>query len=188
MEDIVPCILTDLSLKPVDGDDANFFLSPRWDWFTTTFTPSASLYEQLSEIHTSSSDVTEFAGITGGTLVVAMQPISESVVLAGNKRGGNALGLQPTNQTWVVIDAGWISSEDDPDAHGIAASLNNHTESAASELGQHLPYVFMNDASYDQAVIASYGTESVERLREVQRRYDPDQVFQKLVPGGFKLP
>lgn len=119
---------------------------------------------------------------------MGMQPISESVVLAGEERGGNALGLQPTNQTWVIIDAGWYSSEDDPDAHSIGTSLINQTENAALEAGQHLPYVFMNDASYDQAVIASYGTENVERMRDVQRKYDPDQVFQKLVPGGFKLP
>jgi hypothetical protein len=132
--------------------------------------------------------VSEFGDITGGTLVVAMQPITESVVLAGKERGGNALGLEPTNQTWVVIDAGWYLSEDGPKAHSLAASLNDQTEKAASEAGQYLPYVFMNDASYDQTVIASYGTENVERMRDIQRKYDPDQVFQKLVPGGFKLP
>ena len=46
----------------------------------------------------------------------------------------------------------------------------------------------MNDASYDQRVIAHYGEESVEKLRRVGRRYDPDAVFQRLVRGGFKLP
>lgn len=137
---------------------------------------------------TSSPAASEFGGITGGTLVVAMQPISLSVVLAGNKRGGNALGLQPTNQTWVVIDAGWYLTEDEPKAHNLSMSLNNQMEEAALKAGQHLPYVFMNDASYDQAVIASYGAENVERMRDVQRIYDPDQVFQELVPGGFKLP
>lgn len=46
----------------------------------------------------------------------------------------------------------------------------------------------MNDASVDQLVIASYGEENVGRLRRVQEIYDPEQVFQTLVPGYFKLP
>ncbi len=45
----------------------------------------------------------------------------------------------------------------------------------------------MNDASYDQDVLAHYGAANLRRLRDVQARYDPDLVFQKLVPGGFKL-
>ncbi|KAG8159952.1 hypothetical protein KVR01_010589 [Diaporthe batatas] len=161
---------------------------PRWEFLTTTFTPSTWLYAHLSEMFTSSSEVSDFGGITGGTLVVSMQPISESLVLAGEERGGNALGLQPTNQTWGMFTSGWYSSEDDPDAHSLGSSLNNQTKKAAVNAGQHLPYVFMNDASHDQAVIASYGTENVKRMRDVQLKYDPGQVFQTLVPGGFKLP
>lgn len=117
-----------------------------------------------------------------------MQPISASAVLAGRARGGNALGLQAVNQTWMVLDIGWYSSEGDTSAHSAGTSINKAARDAAIQAGQHLPYIFMNDASYDEPVIASYGTENVGRLRAVQRKYDPDQVFQKLVPGGFKLP
>lgn len=37
-------------------------------------------------------------------------------------------------------------------------------------------------------VIESYGPENVKFLQAVSRKYDPDHVFQRLVPGGFKLP
>lgn len=42
--------------------------------------------------------------------------------------------------------------------------------------------------SYNQAAIASYGPNNVDRLWQVQRKYDPKAVFQRLVPGGQKLP
>ena len=52
--------------------------------------------------------------------------------------------------------------------------------------GQYEKFLYMNYAFPSQNVIASYGKQEVENLRNVSRRYDPEQVFQKLVPG-FKL-
>ncbi|KAI9748130.1 MAG: hypothetical protein M4579_007307, partial [Chaenotheca gracillima] len=52
---------------------------------------------------------------------------------------------------------------------------------------QFLPFLYSNYALPSQDPIASYGRASQARLRAVARRYDPQQVFQRLVPGGFKL-
>ena len=43
-------------------------------------------------------------------------------------------------------------------------------------------------SGYDQAAIASYGAKNVQDLLAVQAKYDPTKVFQRLVPGGQKLP
>jgi phage protein D len=43
-------------------------------------------------------------------------------------------------------------------------------------------------SGYDQPAIASYGEENVNFLKKVAQKYDPSAVFQKLVPGGQKLP
>lgn len=43
-------------------------------------------------------------------------------------------------------------------------------------------------SGWNQEAIASYGEENVARLRIVQQLYDPTEVFQRLVPGGQKLP
>lgn len=137
---------------------------------------------------TTSLELSQIQALTEGTFVVGMQPISASAVLAGRERGGNALGLQAVNQTWMVMDIGWYSSEADASAHSAGTSINNAVREVALQAGQDLPYIFMNDASYDEPVIASYGKENVDRLKVVQQKYDPDQVFRKLVPGGFKLP
>ena len=121
-------------------------------------------------------------------MVLGMQPISSSVVRAGKARGGNALGLQSVNQTWFVIDSGWQFSDGDETAHNATRAVKDRIEQAAQSDGNYIPYIFMNDASFDQDVIGHYGAESLRRLRAVQGRYDPELVFQELVSGGFKLP
>jgi hypothetical protein len=45
-----------------------------------------------------------------------------------------------------------------------------------------------NYAGGIQDVFSSYGQSSIQFMKEVSSRYDPAGVFQKLVPGGFKLP
>lgn len=86
-----------------------------------------------------------------------------------------------------MLDIGWEKSTDDAKAHNLTRSLKNRIEKASVDAGQYVEYIFMNDASWDQEVIAHYGDESVERLKAVRDKYDPGEIFQRLVKGGFKL-
>ena len=52
---------------------------------------------------------------------------------------------------------------------------------------QYIEFIYSNYALPSQDPIASYGEESRKFLRIVSNKYDPHQVFQRLVPGGFKL-
>ena len=61
-------------------------------------------------------------------------------------------------------------------------------ESAAKGLGVYHPFLYLNYAGEWQDPVASYGTESVERLKAISRERDPGGFFQVNVPGGFKLP
>lgn len=126
--------------------------------------------------------------MTSGSVALGLQPISSSVVRAGNARGGNPLGLESANQTWFVLDAGWWDASGDDKMRVATQRIRDRIEQVAREEGEHVEYLFMNDASHDQDVIGHYGSENVRRLRHVQRKYDPSLVFQRLVPGGWKLP
>ncbi|KAJ8129084.1 hypothetical protein O1611_g4550 [Lasiodiplodia mahajangana] len=53
--------------------------------------------------------------------------------------------------------------------------------------GTKVDYVYMNYASEDQDVIKSYGGENKKFLQETSKKYDPEGLFQKGVPGGWKL-
>lgn len=122
-----------------------------------------------------------------GSQAFGIQPISASLVEAGNARGGNALGLNAVNQTWMVLTSGWWNAEDDETVYTATREMIDDIESASKEEDQYIEYIFMNDADWNQDVIQHYGECNVERLRKVQSEYDPNLVFQKLVPGGFKL-
>ncbi|KAI1131073.1 putative FAD-binding oxidoreductase [Nemania abortiva] len=164
---------------------------PRWAWYTHSFEPNSALYQELANLYLTAPEFATIGSVQAGTLLAAVQPISSSAVIAGRKSNGgtgNALGLQAVNQTWWTMTATWYNAEDDATVYGALASFSDKVRAAADAAGTSLEYIFMNDASINQPVIASYGEASVSRLRAVQKAYDPHQVFQKLVPGGQKLP
>ncbi|KAI8624750.1 putative FAD-binding oxidoreductase [Xylariaceae sp. FL1651] len=161
---------------------------PRLNWYATSFKVDAALFETVHQIVTTSPELDTIRNLTAGSIAVGWQPISTSLVKAGHARGGNALGLQNVNQTWFVIDIGWWDANDDDVANAATASLVARVEAAAKSRGKYVEYIFMNDAAVSQNVIEHYGNKSVARLQATQRRYDPLEVFQKLVSGGFKLP
>ncbi len=35
--------------------------------------------------------------------------------------------------------------------------------------------------------LRSYGDDNVRRLKDIARKYDPQEIFQKLCRGGFKI-
>lgn len=53
--------------------------------------------------------------------------------------------------------------------------------------GGGIDWIYMNYADPSQDVLASYGPENVSRMRQAAAKYDPDQIFQRLCPGGFKI-
>ena len=159
----------------------------RIDWTTSSFKPNKELYTSLHEIITESPALEEIYSVTAGSAAFGMQPISAKVAELGAARGGNALGLSAEAQTWYVVDAGWWFAEDDEFVHTAARKVTDAIDEAARDADSYVPYVFMNDASHDQDVLGHYGAENVAKLKAIQAKYDPDLVFQRLVPGGFKL-
>ncbi|CAG8980501.1 hypothetical protein HYALB_00013102 [Hymenoscyphus albidus] len=161
---------------------------PRIDTVATSFKPTAALYKRIQEIITTSSSIKTIKSVTAGSQAFGIQPITTSLVEAGRRMGGNALGLECVNQTWLVLDSGWWSSNDDMTVHNAARDMIGDIDSASKSGGDYVEYIFMNDASWDQEVIRHYGAENVQRLKRVSELYDPNCVFQRLVPGGYKLP
>lgn len=126
--------------------------------------------------------------VTAGFMGATWQPVSQNVSGLGEARGGNALGLEPTAQTWLATAFAWWWPDDDGKVHGLGNDIVSEIEAATASAQNQLSYKFMNDASWSQQVIASYSDDNVRKLREVQTKYDPSLCFQRLVPGGFKLP
>lgn len=54
-------------------------------------------------------------------------------------------------------------------------------------LNGEMDFVYLNYADARQDALGSYGAAKIQHMREVASAYDPTQVFQQRIPGGFKI-
>ncbi|KAF9461950.1 hypothetical protein BDZ94DRAFT_1195506 [Collybia nuda] len=59
--------------------------------------------------------------------------------------------------------------------------------SEAKKRGLLSKWLYLNYARPDQDVYGSFGKENHQQMKAIQKKYDPENVFGKLWPGGFKL-
>jgi hypothetical protein len=69
----------------------------------------------------------------------------------------------------------------------VKAWVEGVKEFAQTIEGGLLEWRYLNYADKSQDPLASYGEGNLTLLRDVAGRYDPEAVFQKLCPGGFKI-
>ncbi|KAL3460314.1 hypothetical protein BJX64DRAFT_290313 [Aspergillus heterothallicus] len=102
----------------------------------------------------------------------------------------NSLGLPDASGALVIsqLSASWDNESDDETVELAARELIEGIKKDAKALDGYNEYLYVNYAARWQRPIESYGKESVERLRRVEREVDPRGVFRRDVPGGFKIP
>lgn len=88
----------------------------------------------------------------------------------------------------ALLSYSWSGFEYDTEATLAAQHLIAAIDAVVKKGGCAAKFRYLNYAASWQDPLASYGEESVEFLREVAERYDPEGVFQELCPGGFKIP
>lgn len=103
--------------------------------------------------------------------------------------GTNSLG-QPAGETDRVIGLVTIAfdnaADEEPALRGLRGIVQDQLD-ILQRAGLHLPFQYLNYADKSQDPFGGYGEEMRTRLRAVSRKYDPAGMFQKRVPGGFKL-
>ena len=121
--------------------------------------------------------------------IIAVQPITEGALKAMQRNGGNALGLNPDDGPYFVMNfnAAWKNKENEPKFHKVISSVINTVKAEAKRRGLDNNFVYLNYASEYQDPIGSYDAANKQRLISISKKYDPAQVFQHLQPGGFKL-
>jgi FAD/FMN-containing dehydrogenase len=118
---------------------------------------------------------------------------SSSTTATGDGSGGvhapNALGLDAADGPLVLVllSAFWHDAADDARVDAAARRLVARVRRAAARRGLARAWIYLNYAAPWQDPIAGYGAANRRRLQDISRRYDPHGVFQKNVPGGFKL-
>ncbi|KAK0642631.1 putative FAD-linked oxidoreductase [Lasiodiplodia hormozganensis] len=134
----------------------------------------------------------QFRDVDGFYGLHVNMPITPRQVQEGVAKGTNALGLdaQAGNTTLGVIYFG-VTFNNLEDAERVLTAHDEFVKSQqelAASRGLLHPYIMLTYSGWNQEAIASYGEENVAKLKEVAAIYDPTQVFQRLVPGGQKLP
>ena len=123
---------------------------------------------------------------------VDWQPIGDLWLkgsLASNP-GGNALGFDPeakgTYMAWAEV-VEWNGTQYDEQVHAWVKETTWAIGNATQEAGVWDPFTYMGDSTYFQDIYDGYGEKNKQRLLDVSRKYDPERVFQKLLPGGYKI-
>ncbi|KAI1470847.1 uncharacterized protein F4812DRAFT_419232 [Daldinia caldariorum] len=162
-------------------------------WFTLTIKNDASILVKAAELHNQMTKELQ-AGIPDQdfTSHVAFQPLPRLFVERSHatNASGNVLGLEQNTSDAILIQAcaSVRTAELEAWARPKVRALVDEVRAFASNIeGGVVPWVYLNYAHSSQEVLQSYGPENIRRLREASSKYDPEGIFQRLCPGGFKI-
>lgn len=104
--------------------------------------------------------------------------------------GGNPLGFDPesegTHLAWAEV-VEWSGPQYDEAVYSWIKETTWAIANATQEAGLYHAFTYMGDAAGFQDVYDGYGQENKQKLLHISRKYDPARLFQRLLPGGFKI-
>ncbi|KAF2734794.1 FAD-binding domain-containing protein [Polyplosphaeria fusca] len=125
--------------------------------------------------------------VVGLIYTFTLQPLP--YVLYSKASTSNALGLDRFKDDLanILFTLSWTLPTDNDRVYSAIQKLQGDIIALAKEKGIYNEWLYLNYASQFQDPIKAYGSASVAFLKSVSKQYDPAGVFQKAVPGGFKL-
>jgi hypothetical protein len=81
----------------------------------------------------------------------------------------------------------WKYAEDDAAVQAAFSDFMDKITALAKERDVFHPWIYQNYANISQDVFGGYGEENRQKLREIQKKYDPERVYSKLRTGYFQL-
>lgn len=87
----------------------------------------------------------------------------------------------------LCLSTAWNLEKDDQLLISTGLKFLDTIRQKATDMGLGEDFLYLNDASSDQKIMEGYGKTNLNRLRRISKKFDPEQVFQKQVTGGFKL-
>ncbi|KAF2448092.1 FAD binding domain-containing protein [Karstenula rhodostoma CBS 690.94] len=154
--------------------------------YTTTFQLNKEILTASFEIWNAS--LARIKSVPNLTYSWTFEPLP-APLLAASAKGGNVLGLPSGGKPLVLglIRASYVDAADDTYLNDIVKQVFSDIEARAEKLGVANQWKYAGYAGKGQPVIEGYGKSNVAFLEKVSSKYDPEQLFQRSVPGGFKL-
>ena len=152
-----------------------------------SFGVTAALVSEIFAI--AQQNLEPIKGVTGLLYTLSFQPVPTAITTKATASNPNSLGLDASdgNLANALLGVGWELASDDAAVYAAADKWLAQANQAAKAAGKFNEYIYLNYAFPPQDPIAGYGATQQNRLRAVSHKYDPDQIFQKAVPGAFKL-
>ncbi|KAI0845082.1 FAD binding domain-containing protein [Daldinia vernicosa] len=124
------------------------------------------------------------------TSLLVLQPIPSYMATIAEQKGGNMLGLENIEGNSVIFNAGVAVTSDDRDfaiARAELAVVTAQVKEFSKSVNGDVDFIYLNYAESNQDPLGSYGAKNIQHMRDVAAKYDPTEVFQKRIPGGFKI-
>lgn len=143
----------------------------------------------LSDIFDIADSILQPIGKTPGLLYanIAIQPIPSVITSPGCGKNSLGYGHNPGPLVNILIGFAWLNALDDAKFATASKAFVKRSQDIARERDLLFPVQYLNYAAKWQDPIAGYGAAEKKRLQKVSKQYDPAGIFQKAVPGGFKL-
>lgn len=163
-----------------------FLTKSRQITFAVTFKNSVQQLHDVWAIYNES--LPSIANIDGISWSLTLEPIVSSLVAATEAKGGNMMGLDvPPEGLVLTLASISFCSTDYSVMDSLADQLLSDIITAAKKNGVYNSYIDLNHAKGSQKPFEGYGADNHAFLKATAKRYDPDGIFQTLMPGGFKL-
>jgi len=131
----------------------------------------------------------ELITVAGLIFTFTLQPLPYLLYSKSAATGGNVLGLDRSKDDLVNIlyTISWTLPTDNARVEAAMKGLEADLAAKEKEMGIFNEFVYLNYAAKWQDPIQGYGAANVAFMKSVSKKYDPNGIFQKAVPGGFKL-
>ncbi|KAF1833324.1 FAD-binding domain-containing protein [Decorospora gaudefroyi] len=157
---------------------------------TLTFANDLRVMMKAHEIYMDVLSNLKAKGTGDWGIYVLYQPLPPAYWRQSVAKGGNVLGSERFGDQVLCLYQPYISwqgAEQDALFQAAGAELIDRIREYAESIGAGNPFLYLNYADKTQDPLASYGTEAVMEMKAATKKYDPFGIYQKLVPGGFKI-
>lgn len=146
------------------------------------------VFQDFVETLKRSTDPTKVVG------VLFFQPIPTYMAQISKQRGGNMLGLDAVDHNAIMWTGGVAidpTLEDGGAALAIAqvemSKMTAKIREFSKSVKGDIDFLYLNYADASQDSLGTYSAANIQHIRDVAAQYDPAEVFQKRIPGGFKI-
>ncbi|KAK6845942.1 hypothetical protein PG987_001130 [Apiospora arundinis] len=161
-------------------------------WFTLCIKNDERIMSKATQVHESLVQELKSYVADGDFITQCIfQPVPTVVSEHSAATGGNIMGVERNTGNTILFQYGAMMKTAEQAAFvspKLQAGLREIRDFAAEVEGGLMDWLYMNYADKTQDVLGSYGPENVDKMKQVAAKYDPDRVFQKLCPGGWKIP